>query len=107
MTRTRILIVIALFSLPLSAAGPVRLLNVSYDPTRELYQDFNAAFEKCWKGKTGADVTVNQSHGGSGKRGRSSSTACRPILSRSRFPWGPGRSARSRRSRGHRESRPH
>ncbi|MFO1519986.1 MAG: sulfate ABC transporter substrate-binding protein [bacterium] len=46
------------------------LLNVSYDPTRELYQDFNGAFIKYWKGKSGQDLTVNQSHGGSGKQAR-------------------------------------
>ncbi len=51
-------------------AAPVTLLNVSYDPTRELYQDFNAAFAKYWKGKTGQDVKINQSHGGSGKQAR-------------------------------------
>ena len=55
----------------LFAAGPVKLLNVSYDPTRELYQDFNAAFAKYWKAKTGVDVEVNQSHGGSGAQSRS------------------------------------
>ena len=49
----------------------VTLLNVSYDPTRELYEEFNAAFAKQWKEKTGQDVTINQSHGGSGKQGRS------------------------------------
>ena len=48
----------------------VTLLNASYDPTRELYRDFNAAFAKYWKGKTGQTVTVNQSHGGSGKQAR-------------------------------------
>src|SRR5215813_12484720 len=53
------------------AAGPVTLLNVSYDPTRELYVDYNAAFAKYWKAKTGQDVKVNQSHGGSGKQARS------------------------------------
>ncbi len=47
------------------------LLNVSYDPTRELYQDFNGAFAKYWKEKTGQNVTVQQSHGGSGKQARS------------------------------------
>jgi sulfate/thiosulfate-binding protein len=47
------------------------LLNVSYDPTRELYVEFNQAFAKYWKGKTGQDVTVKQSHGGSGKQARS------------------------------------
>jgi sulfate transport system substrate-binding protein len=51
-------------------AAPVKLLNVSYDPTRELYQDFNSAFAKYWKGKTGQDVEVNQSHGGSGAQSR-------------------------------------
>jgi sulfate/thiosulfate-binding protein len=51
--------------------APVALLNVSYDPTRELYVEFNAAFAKYWKGKTGQDVTVKQSHGGSGKQARS------------------------------------
>jgi sulfate transport system substrate-binding protein len=48
------------------AAGPVKLLNVSYDPTRELYKDINDAFIKQWKAKTGTDVTISQSHGGSG-----------------------------------------
>jgi sulfate transport system substrate-binding protein len=46
------------------------LLNVSYDPTRELYEDFNAAFAKHWKSKTGQQVTIRQSHGGSGAQGR-------------------------------------
>ena len=50
--------------------GNVTLLNVSYDPTRELYQDFNAAFAKYWKAKTGQTVTVEQSHGGSAKQAR-------------------------------------
>lgn len=54
----------------LFAAGPVKLLNVSYDPTRELYQDINAAFAKQWKAKTGADVQISQSHGGSGAQAR-------------------------------------
>ena len=53
------------------APAPVTLLNVSYDPTRELYKDFNAAFAKDWKAKTGQEVTINQSHGGSGKQARS------------------------------------
>ncbi|KKC47482.1 MULTISPECIES: sulfate ABC transporter substrate-binding protein [Paenibacillus] len=48
--------------------GPVELLNVSYDPTRELYVAYNAAFAKYWKDKTGQEVTVKQSHGGSGKQ---------------------------------------
>ncbi len=53
------------------AQGSVTLLNVSYDPTRELYQDYNAAFAKYWKAKTGETVTVKNSHGGSGKQARS------------------------------------
>jgi sulfate/thiosulfate transport system substrate-binding protein len=48
----------------------VTLLNVSYDPTRELYDDVNAAFAKSWKAKTGQTVAVRQSHGGSGKQAR-------------------------------------
>lgn len=54
----------------LATAETVTLLNVSYDPTRELYQDFNAAFAKHYKAETGKDVTVKQSHGGSGKQAR-------------------------------------
>ena len=53
-----------------AAAADITLLNVSYDPTRELYQDFNTAFAKHWKAKTGDNVTVKQSHGGSGKQAR-------------------------------------
>src|SRR6202049_984630 len=52
-------------------ATRVTLLNVSYDPTRELYADFNAAFARYWKAKTGQEVRVDQSHGGSGKQARS------------------------------------
>jgi sulfate transport system substrate-binding protein len=59
-------------TLALSAgAKEIKLLNVSYDPTRELYTEFNAAFAKHWKAKTGDDVTVSQSHGGSGKQAQS------------------------------------
>jgi sulfate transport system substrate-binding protein len=53
-----------------AAPKPATLLNVSYDPTRELYQAVNAAFAKAWKAKTGQDVTIQQSHGGSGKQAR-------------------------------------
>jgi sulfate transport system substrate-binding protein len=52
------------------APKPVTLLNVSYDPTREFYQEVNAAFAKEWQTKTGQAVTINQSHGGSGKQAR-------------------------------------
>jgi sulfate transport system substrate-binding protein len=54
----------------LSAPAPVTLLNVSYDPTRELYADYNQAFAKYWLDKTGQQVTIQQSHGGSGKQAR-------------------------------------
>ncbi|GFE56756.1 sulfate ABC transporter substrate-binding protein [Geobacter sp. AOG1] len=57
-------------ALPAFAAGDVTLLNVSYDPTRELYQDVNTAFAQHWQKKTGQKVTVKQSHGGSGKQAR-------------------------------------
>ncbi|WP_033955743.1 sulfate ABC transporter substrate-binding protein, partial [Pseudomonas aeruginosa] len=58
----------ALVSGPVAAA--TQLLNVSYDPTRELYQAYNAAFIKHWKAQGGEDLTVQQSHGGSGKQAR-------------------------------------
>ncbi len=54
----------------LAAQAQVNLLNVSYDPTRELYVEFNQAFAKHWKAKTGQDVNIKQSHGGSGKQAR-------------------------------------
>jgi sulfate/thiosulfate transport system substrate-binding protein len=61
-----------LLALPLTAhAGTVELLNVSYDPTRELYKEVNAAFAAQWQAKTGDKVEVKQSHGGSGKQARS------------------------------------
>jgi len=55
---------------PAAAPAAITLLNVSYDPTRELYQEFNAAFARQWKERTGQDVVVRQSHGGSGKQAR-------------------------------------
>jgi sulfate/thiosulfate-binding protein len=54
-----------------ATAKNITLLNVSYDPTRELYSDINAAFASQWQAKTGDKVTINQSHGGSGKQARS------------------------------------
>src|SRR5882672_5999198 len=54
-----------------TARAQVKLLNVSYDPTRELYVDVNKAFSLQWQQKTGQAVTINQSHGGSGKQARS------------------------------------
>lgn len=73
----KLVTVIAVLSLALAAALPafsasgVTLQNVSYDPTRELYQDFNNAFARYWHKKSGQNVTVKQSHGGSGKQARS------------------------------------
>ena len=63
--------VVATATLGAAAQQAVTLLNVSYDPTRELYVEFNAAFAKYWKAKVGQDVTIKQSHGGSGKQARS------------------------------------
>lgn len=66
---------LALTSLAVAAGGvwakDIVLLNVSYDPTRELYQEYNAAFSRHWKARTGDSVTIKQSHGGSGKQARS------------------------------------
>lgn len=53
------------------AKKEIQLLNVSYDPTRELYEEFNKSFAQYWEQKTGQKVTINQSHGGSGKQSRS------------------------------------
>jgi sulfate transport system substrate-binding protein len=73
MKRTLLIVlslIVALSLQGLAQGGNVTLLNVSYDPTRELYQDFNSAFAKYWKAKTGQVVTVEQSHGGSAKQAR-------------------------------------
>jgi sulfate/thiosulfate transport system substrate-binding protein len=64
--------ILLILSLAVSAgAKEIKLLNVSYDPTRELYAEYNTAFTKYWKTKTGDDVVVSQSHGGSGKQAQS------------------------------------
>ncbi|MCX4034424.1 sulfate ABC transporter substrate-binding protein [Aeromonas caviae] len=68
--RMTALTVLSLLALGQANAAEVRLLNVSYDPTRELFQEYNSAFAKEWKAKTGDDVVVSQSHGGSGKQAR-------------------------------------
>jgi sulfate transport system substrate-binding protein len=75
MKRLSILAILLLAAVGLAACGNsqganVELLNVSYDPTRELYDAFNKAFVSHWKEKTGQTITINQSHGGSGKQGR-------------------------------------
>ncbi len=72
----RRLLIPLLLALVLVAGGPVlaadlTLLNVSYDPTRELYADYNAAFARYWQAKSGQKVAIEQSHGGSGKQARS------------------------------------
>jgi len=61
---------LALPALP-AAAQPVTLLNVSYDPTRELYREYNAAFARAWQQRSGQPIRVNASHGGSGRQARS------------------------------------
>jgi len=61
---------VALASAPRPALAQSSLLNVSYDPTRELYQQYNAAFEKYWQGKGNPKVDIKQSHGGSGAQAR-------------------------------------
>ena len=63
-------IILSMFVSGLSAKD-ITILNVSYDPTRELYSEYNALFAGYWKGKTGDTIKVNQSHGGSGKQARS------------------------------------
>ncbi len=71
-TLRRVLLALALgVSAASVAAKDITLLNVSYDPTRELYVEYNAAFAKHWKAKTGDNVVIKQSHGGSGKQARS------------------------------------
>ncbi|HEX9187609.1 MAG TPA: sulfate ABC transporter substrate-binding protein [Vicinamibacteria bacterium] len=68
--RPFILALLASFALGGGGLSAQELLNVSYDPTRELYQEVNAAFAARWKAKTGKAVTIQQSHGGSGKQAR-------------------------------------
>ena len=74
MSRTTVVVItiilIVMKAFAAFAQNAVTLLNVSYDPTRELYQDFNAAFSNYWKAKTGQSVTIQQSHGGSSKQAR-------------------------------------
>jgi sulfate/thiosulfate-binding protein len=72
--RRIVFIIVAAIAMVLPAmtvAATVTLLNASYDPTRELYKGINAAFARDWKAKSGDDVTISQSHGGSGKQARS------------------------------------
>ncbi len=71
MAHPRTLLFVPLLAGSLLAAQPQKLLNVSYDPTRELYQELNARFADTWKANTGRVVQISQSHGGSGKQARS------------------------------------
>lgn len=70
--QTALLTIGSIFSIVLTvnAADKLTLLNVSYDPTREFYADFNKSFQNFWKQKSGQDVDIQQSHGGSGKQAR-------------------------------------
>jgi sulfate/thiosulfate transport system substrate-binding protein len=68
--RATLAIATSLLLAPMLHAAESTLLNVSYDPTRELYDDYNKAFAQYWKQKTGKDVQIRQSHGGSGKQAR-------------------------------------
>ena len=68
---TLLIAVTAAIPLAGQTSRPATLLNVSYDPTRELYEDLNQQFSAYWKGKTGQEVKIRQSHGGSGKQARS------------------------------------
>jgi len=69
--KTFLNILLALSLVGTAGAKEIKLVNVSYDPTRELYQEYNAAFAKYWKAKTAEDVVISQSHGGSGKQAQS------------------------------------
>lgn len=71
LTAGAIALAAALIGTVTARAAQLQLLNVSYDPTREFYLEINAAFAKQWKAKTGDDVVIRQSHGGSGKQARS------------------------------------
>ena len=65
-----VFVLLSFLSTGLLVAGDITLLNVSYDPTREFYAEYNEAFGKYWKEKSGDTVTINQSHGGSSKQAR-------------------------------------
>ena len=71
MRRFVLFAVLGLLVPAMAPAATVNLLNASYDPTRELYRDVNPAFARMWKARTGDEVAINQSHGGSGKQARS------------------------------------
>src|SRR4051794_4625167 len=69
---TLVLALAGVWAAPVVAAPkPISLLNVSYDPTRELYQEYNIAFSKWWEAKSGQSVSIKMSNGGSSKQSRS------------------------------------
>jgi sulfate/thiosulfate-binding protein len=70
-TSTSLGIILSFLAFSFSLAAQTTLLNVSYDPTREFYEEYNQLFSQHWKATTGQDITINQSHGGSGKQARS------------------------------------
>ncbi len=70
MIRTLSLAVLGVLALSIAAHASQELLNVSYDPTREFYDDYNKLFAAHWRAKTGQDISIDQSHGGSGKQAR-------------------------------------
>ena len=69
--KSNLTLLAGFLALALTAQAGRELLNVSYDPTRKLYEQYNELFRAYWKKKTGEDVKINQSHGGSGKQARS------------------------------------
>ncbi len=71
MTSPGFILLVLCLAVPSALAKDFKLLNVSYDPTRELFTEVNAAFSRQWQAKTGNKVTIEQSHGGSGKQARS------------------------------------
>ena len=79
-----IFIALALIASTSLLSAQTHLLNVSYDPTREFYEEYNRLFAQHWNATTGQDVIINQSHGGSGKQARAGSgigtSACRDGL---------------------------
>ena len=80
--------VLALVTALPAFAADVTLLNVSYDPTRELYADFNNAFAQHWQKKTGDKVTIKQSHGGSGKQARAAGCFnSSPLIPKTPIAW--------------------
>jgi len=92
MRRLLLLTLLLLLVATAARAASVELLNASYDPTRELWRALNAAFVPIWKARTGQDLAVRMSHGGSAARPGRWSTGSRPTSSRWRWSRTPTRS---------------